>query len=429
MLQTQPCTLAAWDAAIETELFLVVEGANEEAGCRFALGYRFGQLSGWLDGNGISRDDPVQFAATELEFHLPDSFYHQIPNQSQGLLHLTLYTYCDGALVGQPQTTTVAAYADPARCAPRIIGWDIQDVNPVSLALTGESYDLLRDLSTARVAVSAQAQAGASVSQVRINGELGPEVEFIRVDRKDFLVEVTDSRGITTRTTLTAPLTDYRQPTNRTNITAITPEGTAELTLYGRWYIGDVLGRQTALELRCQVGDGPWQTLTPALSGDSFSASVSLEGLDYTQNLTVQTQVFDGLVTVSQTVVARGNRPVFDWSGEDFRVQVPANIAGAHIRSVYLQGQNTLTLATRGNGRQVYFLLGTCNWLGRVTGLLWVRADKAQAVWEGNPEVTVQSQSAETLPDGNCRVTVTLSLPVEGWDDVVILSNKPIDIL
>lgn len=425
MTQTKPCTLSAMETAIGQEMFLVVEGVEEDTNNRYAIAYRFGSLSGWLDSNGVCRESPVQFAREDLDFPIPESFYQQIPNQSQGALILTLYTYSRGELVGSRETS-VGVYADPVVCAPALVAWDIQDVNPVSLALTEESYQLIKDLSTARVETVVEAKHGAAVAQVRINGVAGETVEFPRVDRNSFLVEITDSRGFISRNVVSTTMADYLQPTNLASVTAISPEGEAVLDLYGRWYDGAVMGRHTALSVTYRVGGGEWITASPARSGDTYSTRVILSGLDYTKSLQVQTQISDGIVTVARELTARGSRPVFDWSGEDFRVNVPACVSGAYLDTVYLENSTTLTLTTRGNGRQVYFLLGTCNWLGRIAGVLWTKADRAEAVWEGNPEVTIQSQSVTALPEGGAEVTVTLALPGVGWDDVVILSNKPI---
>ena len=164
----------------------------------------------------------------------------------------------------------------------------------------------------------------------------------------------------------------------------------------------------------------------PQLSGDEYTACVTLTGLSYTQNAALETLVSDGLVEERVSLTARSAKPVFDWGATDFRVNVPACIGGVYMQSVYVENSQKLTLTAKGSGRQVFWLLGTANWGGRVTGVLWTRSDRGDALWDGNPEVEITAQTLSPQPDGTTWVTVELRLPVNSWDHIVILSNQPI---
>lgn len=425
-MPTTPCTLSAWDTPIGGELFAVFDGFVPDAALSLTLAYRFAGLSGWVDGLGRLTDTPAQFSASDLDIPLPETFYDQIPDAPSAPFSLTLTTYQQGKVVGTPYEKTVTVYADPALCAPVLTGWDIKDINPVSQAITGEEYNLIRHLSTARCQVSAYAQKGAKLTSVKLAGVTGSLLDLPRVDLETLPVELTDSRGMVTRAGIPLDLIPYRQLTNLATVTGLTPEGEAVLTFRGQWFSGEVCSRQTALSLSYRVNGGSWQTVDPQLSGDEYTACVTLTGLSYTQNAALEAKVSDGLVEETVSLTARSAKPVFDWGATDFRVNVPACIGGVYMQSVYVENSQKLTLTAKGNGRQVFWLLGTANWGGRVTGVLWTRADRGDALWDGNPEVEIAAQTLSPQPDGTTWVTVELRLPVNAWDHIVILSNQPI---
>lgn len=425
-MPTTPCTLSAWDTPIGGELFAVFDGFVPDAALSFTLAYRFAGLSGWVDGLGRLTDTPAQFSAPDLDIPLSETFYDQIPDVPSAPFTLTLTTYQNGKTLGTPYEKTVTVYADPALCAPVLTGWDIKDINPVSLAITGEEYNLIRHLSTARCQVTAQAQKGAKLTSVKLGGVTGSLLDLPRVDRESLPVELTDSRGLVTRASLPLDLIPYRRLTNLATVTGLTPEGEAVLTFRGQWYSGQVCDRQTELTLSYRVNAGPWQTIPPETDGEEYTAQVTLTGLSYTRNATLETKVCDGLVEESVTLTARSAKPVFDWGATDFRVNVPACIGGVYMQSVYVENSQSLTLTAKGSGRQVYYLLGTSNWGGRITGVLWTKGGRGDALWDGNPEVEIAAQTLLPQSDGTTWVTVELRLPVNAWDHIVILSNQPI---
>jgi hypothetical protein len=68
---------------------------------------------------------------------------------------------------------------------------------------------------------------------------------------------------------------------------------------------------------------GAWQTMTYTKSGNSYSASASLTGLDYQKAYVFEVEVKDSLMTVTKTSSPVKAIPMFHWGENDFVFEVP----------------------------------------------------------------------------------------------------------
>lgn len=317
-------TLAATAACIGDAATIVV--SRKSADYTHTLHYRFGGLSGYLaDGVGNHSDTPVQLADTTVLFPIPESFYGQIPHAPTGLCTLTCTTYLGETPIGAPQTATFTVTADPLRCAP-LVGGTVADTNEATLALTGSAQILVQGVSTAQCTLSAQAQHGAQIAALYVNGrEISGDSASVEVTEDRMVFRAVDSRGYSAEFVVPGlsfvpyvPLS-FHAEARRTDPTS----GGGSLTVTGKWYPGTLGATQNALTARYRVDGGDWQAFCVDATGGDLSATAALTGLDYRTGHSLQVELSDALQTVSKTCAVSKGIPVFDWGEEDFRFHVP----------------------------------------------------------------------------------------------------------
>lgn len=107
--------------------------------------------------------------------------------------------------------------------------------------------------------------------------------------------------------------------------------GDVTLTLSGNYFNGSFGAVSNALTARYAVNDGTSVSVTPTISGNTYTAYISLSGLDYTTSHKIAVTVSDKLASVSKMITVKQGIPVFDWGESDFRFNVPVKIPGKLI--------------------------------------------------------------------------------------------------
>ena len=129
------------------------------------------------------------------------TLYAQIPNSVSGYGEVTCKTYDGNTLIG----TTKAgfyAYAVKENCAPAVSG-TIEDTNPATLAVTGDSSALITYISKPKVTLNASPKNGATIKSVQIYNPVGltatsSPYTFDTVYDKVWRLTAVDSRGFST---------------------------------------------------------------------------------------------------------------------------------------------------------------------------------------------------------------------------------------
>lgn len=324
--------IRAADGLIGSCATVVVSRRDESF--RHAIGYRFGQLSGWLSATGDPVAEPVIFSENTLNFLLPETFYGQIPDRQRDSCTLTCITYRGEEPVGQEECSFWVS-ADPAVCCPVVTG-QVFPVDGLTCSLTDGS--LIPGISTACCQVTAVAQKGASLvtltagevtveaGQALLPGWALPGVPVVAVD----------SRGFETRLSVPSPCIPYVQLTLIPEVHR--PEPTADravLTVTGACFQGNFGQVENSLTAQVEF-DGQRLQLPLEMGETGYRAEVELPNLSYTRNYPVTVTVADRAMTVTGQVTVRKGIPVFDWGEGDFCFHVPVELPALTIGGVPL---------------------------------------------------------------------------------------------
>lgn len=327
----QAGTVSATDAVIGGKSTVVV--TCRDSSYTHSIAYQFGALTGYLDLDGTPVDTEVTYTAAAVNFPIPETFYGQIPNSPTGVCTLTCRTYSGDTLIGE-NTGSFTVTADPARCGPAVSG-TVEDVNPVTLALTGDSSVLIRDHSTALCTVTATAAGGAWVTARQIAG-VAVEGDTLAIEQAAMTAvtfRAVDSRGYAVETAVATDLIPYVTLTANAAVSRADPTGPVTVTVSGSFYDGGFGAADNTLALSCRVDGGEEIPMTSVLLEESYTAQVVLEGLDYAQSHSLTVTAADTLTTVERYLTVQPGMPVFDWGQRDFCFHVPV-----YMPKLYLDG-------------------------------------------------------------------------------------------
>lgn len=315
-------SIGATDANIGAASMIVVTKKN--TAYKHSVAYSFGDLSGYIKADGTVTDSEVIFSETSIAFALPDDFYAQIPKVKSGKCSLTCKTYYGSTQIGEDQTVTFTAVAAESVCAPSVSG-TVVDVNETTKALTGDENKLVRYHSKAKCTITASAKNAATLASKTVNGKaISNTLEISNAETGNFAFTAKDSRGYGKSATVKKDLIPYVKLTVNASVKRTDPtSGRAVLTVKGNFYNGGFGAEENTLTLSCQVGSGVPVTLTPAISGNSYSVSTTLEGLSYDSTHSITVSASDKLEEVSSTVTVQKGLPGFDWGEKDFQFHMP----------------------------------------------------------------------------------------------------------
>ena len=379
------------DGVIEGRTTVVITPANP--GFTHTLQYTFCQDTGYICQDGSISSEPVMLTGTTVSFELPKSFYYQIPDKAWAYCTLTCTTYSGDVCVGTRQST-FRVNTDQLRCWP-IARFSTEDVNPDTLALTGDPERLIRHMSCLRVTLEAQGAHGAWITRRTVNGQELTEayLDIPEVQSSEVQAVAVDSRGHRIVLDAAMQMIPYVKLTNHAAVSRTEPAtGRAVLTFSGNCYKGSLGKVSNSLLLRCRIcpegGEfGPWQEIQAIVRDDhTYRLEMELSDLDYTKTYTLQTQAKDLLDEAQSDLTVMPGVPAFHWKKDRFFFHVPvqcdASLSGAYIRSHTLQNADGITLSVEPG--QTVFLLGAD---GLVCG-----AVGSGGSWWGSQPVTVQSE-------------------------------------
>lgn len=292
--------------------------------------YKFGNLSGYLDSSGKTSSSAVKMQKTTILFPIPESFYSQIPAAKSGTCTLTCRTYSGNTQIGSDQQATFTVGTNLELCAPVVSG-TVKDVNPVTVALTGDESVMVKFCSTAQCTISATAQYSAWITEKSIQGVVISEdtATLKNVETNRFLFYAADSRGHGKSYVQIYEFIQYVRLT--CNILRcyrpVPTQDVGRIELSGNYFTGSFGAEDNTLSLQYKsvVGDnvGAWVDIPVTMYNNSYKATVDISGLDYRHEFNIEIRAVDKINTVSLTTVVRAGIPVFDWGRDDFRINVP----------------------------------------------------------------------------------------------------------
>lgn len=343
-------TIKAADADIGAVSTVTVIRRNSEY--NHSIFWQFENLSGYLDETGAIVESEKKFSETVVLFNIPESFYDQIPNAKYGVVTLTCKTYSGAMQIGNNQICTFKAKTYEPACAPEVTGTAV-DVNPATLALTGDENIIVRNMSEVLCTIAAKSRNGASITKKKIADTEVTENTLIIHEPLNGSVqfEATDSRGYYGEYKTPLNLIPYvKLSISKVEVKRTDPtSGNAKMVLAGKCYAGAIGQSQNAVTARYRVGEGDYIEINLTINGEDYSANVDVTGLDYRQSHTIEIVVSDLLDSVNKPVTVGKGIPVFSWGENDFQFHVPVvlpdlsiggiNIAD-YIRSIIEGGAN-----------------------------------------------------------------------------------------
>lgn len=328
-------TIGATDANIGAVSVISVNRKNAEY--THSIAYAFGQLTGYLtDGAGALGEQEVKLGAVSLAFPIPERFYDQIPNGKTGSCTLTIKTYSGDTQIGSGRSCTFTVTAAEEKCRPEV-GGTVEDVNEMTIALTGDKNKLVRGMSTALCRITAQAKNGATLEKKTIGAVEVTENQYTisGVETGSIVFSATDSRGYTGTYEAETQMIEYVKPTLSGAISRTDPtSGNCLLTLQGKCFRGSFGSRENTLRVCYRTEGDEYIEIEPQIVGNEYSVSTHISGLDYQRSHTVTVTVEDCLMSVSKELTVGKGIPVFDWGEQDFSFHVPVSVMGVPLKNV-----------------------------------------------------------------------------------------------
>lgn len=300
------------------------------------IAYKFGNLSGYINEEGAISAKAVKIKAASIPFLIPESFYAQMPNSSTGVCVLTITTYSGTTQIGDQQTAKFTVTAARSACDPTVRG-TVADVNPVTLALTGNENVLVRYASDALCVITAEAKNSATIVEKTIGEEKVKEntITIPGIPTGSVAFGCTDSRGYSALATVEKTLIPYIRLTGNLAVKRTDPtSGKADLTITGKVFWGSFGATDNDLTVTCSINNGEPITLDYTVEGDDYTVTAELTGLAYQKTHSVVVTVSDKLETIQKTAKVGKGIPVFDWGEEDFQFHVPVYINGIDVAAV-----------------------------------------------------------------------------------------------
>ncbi|NJE74705.1 hypothetical protein E0L15_08850 [Pseudoflavonifractor sp. SW1122] len=226
----------------------------------------------------------------------------------------------------------------------------VEDVNQTTLALTGESGNLVKYHSQVAVKTGAQAVKGASLVRQSVtcgSHTLTGDGTLEGVESGTIVVSATDSRGNSTTKTVERKLVGYVRLSCTLGQGTPDASGRYDLEVAGACYYGSFGGADNTLVVeyryRAQGTEawGAWTAVdrtTPM--GFTYVAHATVEGLNYQTAYEFQARAEDALEQVESEVKVVKASPGFDWGKDDFAFHIPVYIQGVKVTPDV--GQNLL---------------------------------------------------------------------------------------
>lgn len=290
----------------------------------------------------------------------------------------------DGTLALTPLATE-----KPSTGAAPIINPCVEDINDETIELTGNSSRLIRYHSSAYATMDVTPQDGATIPEdyliIRNGGETGwgDSHTFKDVESNVFTFQAEDDRGNVGTKTYTANMVDYIRLTCNVANGAPDANGDMYLSCGGDYFNGTfgVVHNSLTVQYYYAGSDGSSDSgyMDISTSGNTYKASVWLEGLNYQATYTFTITAKDKLEEVEGTKTAVKTKPLFHWSNRDFVFEVPVDFKGGFKGSTISSGTWTPSLSVPAsyhtyvdeNNDTQYYQKGWYQRVGNVVTIGW----------------------------------------------------------
>ena len=397
------------------------------------LSYSFCKLSGTI---------ATKTSSTSVSWTLPTTFYAQIPNSKSSWGTITCDTYSGSTKIGS-SSCRFNVYVKESTNKPGISA-TVVDVNDTTKALTGDENKLIRYYSKAKFELTASPKNSATITTRSVfyngttyKGGSGNSwiANFSEVVSGSYRFSVIDSRGLSNTTTINKTLIEYVKLTCYMSVTNPTATGECTITISGNYFNGSFGSTNNTLSVQYKLNDGEWIDTTATLSNNTYEASVTITGMDYTRAYSIYARAIDKLATVETPVKYVKAKPIFDWGSDDFHFHVPVYVDGNDI----FHNGNCITSADSicrtwryPNGMQVSVvkIYGTWNittaW-GSIYSSPWISGQSFNIAFSEAPRVTINAynDNSSSIMVVQCSApTTTATGAVYLWKPVAQTGTK-----
>lgn len=294
-----------------------------------------------LDG---SKDDiayrDISKTGTSYTFNLTDAERKVLRQATQGSNSRTVRFYVQSVIGGTTYRKYLTKTFTIANGAPTISNLKVVDANTATKNLTGDENVLVRYYSKPTVSATFTANKEATLKSYKVNDKSATLsgtsksiilTNFAIPSDGKFNITLTDSRNNGKGSSITKTLVNYVKLTCNFSASPPTPNGEMSFKISGNYFNSTfgAVANTLQVQYRYKVNEedyNSWVTVTPTISGNKYSVSVDLTGLDYQSKYTFQARAIDKLATIPTTPKALKTTPVFDWGESDFKFNVPVGM-------------------------------------------------------------------------------------------------------
>jgi len=286
---------------------------------------------------------------------VPTSLFNQIPSSANGTCTITATTYNGTTQIGSSTSATCILTANFDSSRPVISDVSVVDTNSTTIAITGDSSKLIKYVSKPKVTATLTPKNSASTKDWTVSCNDGQSAYQTTsssssvsisttfsssVSSNVFNVNCNDTRGYSAITqTVTPTMYDYVPLTISSTFYRTEPTtGSISLKYSGNYYNGSFNTTANTLTVRYRYKEkdtstySSWITLSPTISGNSYSQSLELDGtFDYKKSYTFQIQALDKIYstgTVSQTQDVSQGEPIYWWNKTTFHINGDLYVTG-----------------------------------------------------------------------------------------------------
>lgn len=293
-------------------------------------------LDACISLTGAKDDVPyraISKTGTTYTFELTEAERNTLRNACTDANTRTVIFYIKTVIGGNTFYSTVSKTLTIVNANPTITA-SAKDTKEASLALTGDESKIIKGFNAVYVSMAATAYKGATITNKYITNN-GKTYDIVagtinNVENGTFTYYAQDSRGNTVTKEVSLTMLDYINLTS--NLTAeMTVDGVITGNVRGNYFNSTfgTVANTLDIEYRYKVLNGSygaWTAATATLSGNTYSADITITGLSYKSKYVLQARAVDKLATKNSNEVTLACLPVFDWSGDDFNFNVPITI-------------------------------------------------------------------------------------------------------
>ena len=340
-------------SSLIVEYYNVFSLSPKISGANHSIKFRFGNtqaeatknppVTKWLQQNGSLGDNEILLSGEVFQVNLP-SYLYDVFDGSMGYIAMTLRTYNNTTLVGEK--TDWVKMLPGTNCTP-VVSAVINDTNEKTISVTGAANNIVANASILEIIPSIQISdpddTNSWIVSKSVDGvAFTEETKFVdKPNKKEFLVSVTNNRGLTGNytATVTGRYIPYVDLTFDIEDIARTEPTSAEVIIKysGKYYAGeftDNLGDEGIFNqlmitwgYKIKGSEGDFITggvLTPTIDAEknTYSGEESLgELFDYKTNYEFKFDYIDRInqYTKTEVYVTKGE-PIFWWNETEVHI-------------------------------------------------------------------------------------------------------------